>query len=463
MRLSGEANLGAENDGIGPRAPSEGDGVRARLPAMLTGSYRKRLEADLIRWVDGGLLSAESAGAIRRSVAREHGGFGLPALLGLLGGLLIASSVAAFVAANWEAIPRLPKLGMILVSIAACFALAVRLERGGSPRGGDAAVTCGVLIFGAGLALVGQMYHLPADWPGGAALVALGALAAAFLMRSSGALAIAFAAMCAWSFGRWEEARAGAHADFFILYLPALWLALSRDNRLIHHLAVLAGAFWIGAAPGYWLFGRFDYGLLAYGLAVSASFVALGAIALDRGGPGLLTACLPWGLLGLVVVLNVELIRILDSEEARAGRAFLFVLYAYAAAVPLTVFGGVTARDRRFALPLAGALVVALLVPAVFWSGIVTGMTGKIIVASLVLCAAIALMAAGAIGGVRRLVMAGSVLFGVAILILLWQTIGSLLDQSLFFLIAGAALLAVASGARRLFARLNPPAEAEAT
>ncbi|CAM5221239.1 putative membrane protein OS=Bosea thiooxidans OX=53254 GN=ARD30_12305 PE=4 SV=1 [Bosea thiooxidans] len=98
---------------------------------------------------------------------------------------------------------------------------------------------------------------------------------------------------------------------------------------------------------------------------------------------------------------------------------------------------------------MAGALLLALLVPAVFWSGIVTGMAGKIIVASLVLLAATALMAAGAVGGIRRLVMAGSVLFGVAILILLWQTIGTLLDQSLFFLIAGAVLLAVASGARR--------------
>lgn len=429
---------------------------------MLTGSYRKRLEADLIRWVDGGLLSAESAGAIRRSVASEHGGFRLPALLGLLGGLLIAASVAAFVAANWEAIPRLVKLGMILAAIAACFAYAFRLERGGSRRGADAAVTCGVLVFAAGIALVGQMYHLPADWPGGAMLVALGGLAASFLMRSSGALAIAFVAICAWSGGRWEEARGGAHFAFFILYLPALWLALSRSNRLIHHLAVLAGALWLGMAPGYWLFERFDYGLLAYGLAISSLYVVLGAIALDRGGPGLLTACLPWGLMGLVLALNVELIRILDDEEARAGRAFLFVFYAYAVAVPLIGVAALTARDQRFAWPLAAALVLALLVPAVFWSGIVAGMPGKIIVASLVLLAATALVVAGGAGGVRRLVMAGSVLFGVAILILLWQTIGTLLDQSLFFLMAGAALLAVASGARRLFARLNPPAEKEA-
>ena len=54
---------------------------------------------------------------------------------------------------------------MILAAILACIAYAFRLERQGSPRGADAAVTCGVLIFGAGLALVGQMYHLPADWP----------------------------------------------------------------------------------------------------------------------------------------------------------------------------------------------------------------------------------------------------------------------------------------------------------
>ncbi|UZF94197.1 DUF2157 domain-containing protein [Bosea sp. NBC_00550] len=429
---------------------------------MLTGSYRKRLEADLIRWVDGGLLNADSAGAIRRSVASEHSGFRLPALLGLLGGLLIASSVAAFVAANWEAIPRLAKLGAILAGILACFAIAFRLERGGSPRGSDAAVTCGVLIFAAGLALVGQMYHLPTDWPGGAVLIALGGLAASFLMRSSGALAIALVAICAWSGGRWEEARGGAHFGFFILYLPALWLALSRSNRLIHHLVVLAGALWIGMVPGYELFDRFDYGLLAYGLAVSALYVALGAIALDRGGPSLLTACLPWGLLGLVLCLSFELVRILDNDEARAGRAFLFVFYAYAVAVPLTVLAAATARDRRFTWPLTAALVLALLVPAVFWSGSAIGMAGKITVASLVLLSATALMVAGAAGGVRRLVMAGSILFGVAILILLWQTIGTLLDQSLFFLVAGAALLAVASGARRLFARLNPPAEKEA-
>lgn len=424
---------------------------------MLTGSYRKRLDADLTRWVGEGLLNADSASAIRRSVASE-GGFRLPALLGLFGGLLIASSVAAFVAANWEVMPRLVKLAMILISLIAALGIAARLESKGSSSGSDAAATCGVLIFGAGIALIGQMYHLPADWPAGALMVALGALCVAVLLRSNGALVVALVALCAWSGGRWQESQGALHVAFFLLYVPALWLALTRSNRLVHHLAVLALGLWLALAPGDWINGRFDYGLLAYGLAVSAAYVALGGWAIDRGGPALLTCCLPWGLLGLLVVLDVELIRILDPRESRSGTAIWLNYVAYAVAVPVILGFAAWARETRFAWPLAVGLILALLVPLVFWSGGVVGLPGKVVVASLILSVAIALVVAGVTGGVRRLTLAGSSLFGIAILILLWQTIGTLLDQSLFFLVAGAALLAMAGGARRLFARLSRPA-----
>ena len=427
---------------------------------MLTGSYRKRLEADLTRWVGEGLVTAESAGAIRRSLAAE-GGFRLPALLGLFGGLLIAASVSAFVAANWEAMPRLVKLAMILVGVVGALGMAARLERRGSAAGADAAATCAVLIFGAGIALIGQMYHLPADWPAGALMVALGGLAVAFLMGSNGALVVTFVALCAWSGGRWQESQGAIHLPFFLIYLPALWLAWGRQNRLVHHLAVFALGFWLVMVPGDWFGRAFDYGLLAYGLAISAAFVALGAMALDRGGLALLGCCLPWGLLGFVVMLDFELIRILDLHGSRAGRASWANYAAYAAALASIAACAGLARDRRFAWPLALALIFGLVVPLVFWSGLAVGLPGKVVVASLVLASAIALVIAGVSGGVRRLTLAGSGLFGLAILILLWQTIGTLLDQSLFFLVAGAVLLGLASGARRLLARFSrPPGEA---
>ncbi|WP_332682308.1 DUF2157 domain-containing protein [Bosea sp. (in: a-proteobacteria)] len=425
---------------------------------MLTGSYRKRLDADLIRWVGEGLVSAESATAIRRSLGQE-GGFRLPALLGLFGGLLIASSVSAFVAANWEEMPRLVKLGLILVALAISLGVAARLESRGSTGGADAAATCGVLIFAAGVALVGQMYHLPTDWPGGALLIAVGALIAAFLLRSNGALVIAIVAICAWTGGRWDESDGEVHLGFWLAFLPALWLAATRQNRLVHHVAVLAALLWFASLPGNASFMRFDYGLLAYGLALSVLFVTLGAWALDRGGPGLLTACLPWGLIGLILSLNVELIRILDAHQARPGTAIWLNYFAYALAIPALTGLGLLGRERHFVWPLSLALLLSLLVPVFFWSGGAVSLPGKVAVATLILAIAIGLVVAGAGGGVRRLTIAGSALFAVAVLILLWQTIGTLLDQSLFFLAAGAILIGLASGARRLLAKFARPTE----
>ncbi|MCP4734986.1 MAG: DUF2157 domain-containing protein [Bosea sp.] len=427
---------------------------------MLTGSYRKRLEADLGRWVGEGLVSPESAATIRRSLAQEGGGFKLPALIGLFGGLLIASSVSAFVAANWEEIPRVAKLVMILLGLAGALGISARLESRGSTGGADAAATCGTLIFAAGVALVGQMYHLPTDWPGGALLVALGALIVAFLLRSNGALVIAIVGIGCWAGGRWDEGESRAHLLFWLPFLPALWLAATRHNRLVRHVAALALLGWFATLPGQPAFLRFDYGLLAYGLAVSALFVALGALALDRGGPGLLTAFLPWGLIGLILSLNVELIRILEPSEAKAGTAHSLNYFAYALALPAVVGLGLLARERRFAWPLAAALVMSLLVPVLFWSGGAVSMAGKIVVAALILSIAIGIVVAGAGGGVRRLSIAGSLLFAIAIVTLLWQTIGTLLDQSLFFLVGGAALIAIASGMRRLLAKFSKPTEA---
>jgi uncharacterized membrane protein len=51
-------------------------------------------------------------------------------------------------------------------------------------NGADAAITLAALCFGAGGALVSQMYRLPADWPAGAMLVAIGGLVAAALTNS---------------------------------------------------------------------------------------------------------------------------------------------------------------------------------------------------------------------------------------------------------------------------------------
>jgi uncharacterized membrane protein len=109
-------------------------------------------------------------------------------------------------------------------------------------------------------------------------------------------------------------------------------------------------------------------------------------------------------------------------------------------------------RDKgRFVL--IAACVAGLIIPLML-SGISgTNIPIRVLVPIAVLVSALALITGGLLAGLGTLIAAGYAVFGASILILLWRTIGTLLNQSLFFLVAGVALVGLAAGARRLASR----------
>jgi uncharacterized membrane protein len=346
----------------------------------------------------------------------------------------------------------------ILTLIAGCFFPALLLERRGMPRGADAAVTLATLCFGAGVALVGQMYHLPADWPAGAMLIAIGGLVAAAFTGKNGPLVIAFVAMTSWSFGRsdiWQWQGRGIHWSFLLLFVPGFLLALGRENRLLAHAAILALSVWLAtllvqpsATPEKYLFTLVDGGL-----AFSAAYIAIGLLALHRGWPAALQALLPWGswIFGLQLCNEVFFVleksfpvHAIDSHVYPAYGAALLSLGA------LAVLG--LERDRGKFVIIA-ACVAGLIIPLMLSGSAGTGVPSRVLVSIAVLVSALALITGGLLAGVGTLIAAGYAVFGASILILLWRTIGSLLNQSLFFLVAGIVLVGLAAGARKLASR----------
>jgi len=80
-------------------------------------------------------------------------------------------------------------------------------------------------------------------------LWAVGALAAAALTGSRGALAVALAAVALWSGERVFEAADVPHLPFAALWMPGAVLALAWNSRVAAHLVALAAlAWWITAA-----------------------------------------------------------------------------------------------------------------------------------------------------------------------------------------------------------------------
>jgi uncharacterized membrane protein len=423
--------------------------------------YRQRLEADLVKWVAAGVISGDAAQSIRKARFGEEAASRLPAIFAMLGALMLAASVSAFVAANWQEIPRLVRLVGILALIAGCFFPALLLDRRGMPNGADAVVTFATLCFGAGVALVGQMYHLPADWPAGAMLIAIGGLAAAALTGKNGPLVIAFVAMTSWSCGRFDAWQwRDIHWSFLLLFVPGFLLALGREHRLLAHVAILALSVWLATVLVPQAGNKYFYNLVDGGLAFSSAYIAIGLLALHRGWPAVLQALLPWGCWVFGLLLCAEIFLVLEESRVTIHVFDSYLYSAYGTALlALTALAVLGPESDKAKFVIIAACVAGLTIPLMLAGFAGTNIPIRVLVSIAVLLSALALIAGGLLAGLGTLIVVGYAVFGVSILILLWQTIGTLLSQSLFFLAAGLALVGLAAGARILANRSRRDAQ----
>jgi uncharacterized membrane protein len=206
--------------------------------------YRQRLEADLARWQADGVIAPAAGDAIRGTLRPMPEGVTVATVVGVVAGLLIAAAFLAFVAANWTAIARPLRFAILLAGIAGAYGVGAWFDRTARGYLSDLAVAVGSIIFGAAIALIGQMYHLDEDFAGGLLLWAGGALVAAALTGSRGALAVALAVACAWSGVRVFE-MADVHLPFLAFWLIAAALAIIWSASVAHHLVAIAAVAWL--------------------------------------------------------------------------------------------------------------------------------------------------------------------------------------------------------------------------
>ncbi len=125
--------------------------------------YRGRLERDLSLWVEKGLLPEVTAGALLKEYDARPASFSLGNVLMILAAILLGAAILLVVASNWEAIPRLVRVAVILAIIwGVHLGAAAMLNRGATGAAGGLLVI-GTLSFGGAISLVGQMYHLSGD------------------------------------------------------------------------------------------------------------------------------------------------------------------------------------------------------------------------------------------------------------------------------------------------------------
>lgn len=168
--------------------------------------FEKRLKEEVELWLEEGLISAEQKEhlLVRYQVleeADETAGPGkLITTVSMLGAILIGAGIVLFIASNWSEVPRWGKLFMIFSSMLTCYGLGFYLgyEKKTYPTVGGALIFLGSIMFGAGIFLISQIYHMTFYYPNGPLLWGLGILSLAYLFRYTTIMALAILDMLIW-------------------------------------------------------------------------------------------------------------------------------------------------------------------------------------------------------------------------------------------------------------------------
>ncbi len=424
-------------------------------------------------------MDAEAASKIRADLAtRQTGGSRLPSLLGAVGTICLALALAAFVASNWPAIPRPVKL----VGIAALLLGAHWLAAFAASRGrrilADLLTVFATLVFVCGMALVGQMYHLPSDWSGGALLVAFGALAAAWACASRGSLVVASIAATCWLIWIDEHPHLTLQAGGIALaLLGATGLHVVRHPSFAGRWAVLFQGLavygWLVLATATDSSWSQDTEFVVLGLLAPVALGALLTLAGRVGVQGFLprrregmigevsafaASASSFGVLILAGVVCLTLLLALIDEFNMSGLILpaipwpVWAAFAIAAAAAGALLSHRAIENQAFAV--VGAVALAVAVPWVFLY-----MPDFLVLnGAATFAAAIGLTVVGTLISSRAWSAFGNLAITVCLLLLLYETVGSLLDQSVFFLVAGTVLVIAAFVISR---RLRKPRAAE--
>ena len=251
--------------------------------------YRKRLLADIERWAAAGLISPAAADAIADEYKTDSSR-AILTVLAFVFATLAAGGLIALVAANWNAIPReirlVGLLGINLAALGVC--LAFRLARKPGSLAIETSAVLSVAAAAATISLVGQLYHLPSNYPGFGLAMMCVAGATALAARSTACLWLAALAQYGYHMATVTD-RPGYTS--YVVLEPAQWTSVEWIFLAFSiFLIALALSRWtirsgpwtifFAVLPLFWWIDSFDLVATRIGNSLAVAACAIVAVAL---------------------------------------------------------------------------------------------------------------------------------------------------------------------------------------
>lgn len=422
--------------------------------------FLKRLRSELPLWVEHGWVKAGCEEALLEHVAARSGaGITLVRALLVFGVLLLGSGVITFFAANWAEMSKLVKLIILFATLWTTYGVAgYLLQDERHTVMGQAMLLLGVILFGANIMLIAQIYHIDAHYPNGVLLWSLGALLTAYLLPSQAAMVVAIVLSILWT---GMEMFDFEHFNWGFLLLWSLFLPRIYVKQWMPalHLAMFALLTWtlftFFANERWWTENAWLYLTQLYALLYLALFLIGMLMATNR-------SLMPYAgvvqhysaiavVCGFYILTSPELqtgISWVGDETLRGGAEAgwtVATLLATALVAILSIWHRKrTLSGERPAYLIWGQGLIVAGIMLVLVNLVIPGGSGSLVAIAfnlLFLAGLIWLIVAGMHTHNRSLINLAFTFFALLLLARYFDTFWSLMNRSLFFMAGGVVLI----------------------
>jgi len=131
-------------------------------------------------------------------------------IITIIGAILVGVGIFSFIAANWQEMTKIIKVLIIVIAMISSYTGGWFLrEKWHYEKTGEALLLLGAIIYGAGIFLIAQMFHIRGNWPDGFILWMIGAIVMAFAAESFSlfylAIPVGIAAIIGHPFGIFDH------------------------------------------------------------------------------------------------------------------------------------------------------------------------------------------------------------------------------------------------------------------
>lgn len=205
--------------------------------------HARWLQEQIGAWLDEGLIEPSQAEVLRaRYPIGDRDTPWSRIIISSVGAVVFGLGVILFFAYNWADMHKLVKLALVFAAVLAAHGAGYYLSASTDAKRGlvESLHVMGTMLFGAGIWLVAQIYHIDEHYPNAFLVWGLGALAMAWAMPSIAQALMAVLLVFLWACFEMFDFHAPAHASPWIVLLGAMPLAWVQRSRVLMFFALVA-------------------------------------------------------------------------------------------------------------------------------------------------------------------------------------------------------------------------------